>query len=766
MANSNSYLTTPTKTPSSRRNNQSQSKMQSHSQDPATSESRSRFEAYNRLQAAAVAFGEKLPIPEIVAIGGQSDGKSSLLEALLGFRFNVREVEMGTRRPLILQMALLRKTKTALSMPTLPISLSSILLGLFLRQRKESLRPHLMKSYRWSSHWLLLHIASSCSFSRVVWSGALLCGLMLFVRLIQASGGRLLLSPSLIIASRSLMIVVKLIVTSVLVGTLGRTLVLTLWPCLKTGALSQTMSFVDMDVIRHLREGVKGGFDEEKFRSHIGFGSLRDFLESELQKRYKDAAPATLALLEQRCSEVTDDMLRMDMKIQATSDVAHLRKAAMLYMASISNHGALIDGAANPAPEQWGKTTEEERGESGIGSWPGVCLDIKPPNAVLRLYGGAAFERVIHEFRCAAYSIECPPVSREKVANILLAHAGRGGGRGVTEASAEIARTAARSWLAPLLDTACDRLAFVLGSLFEIALERNLNQNSEYEKKAENMDGYVGFHAALRNCYSRFVKNLAKQCKQLVRHHLDSVTSPYSMACYESDYHQGGAFGSYYKPNQASGIGSFCFELSDTGRDEPKKDQENIPPEKSKAQETTPGKGEETHITVPETPSPDQPCEIGYDLVKKEIGNGHHHDGGGARKRVARMGGNRNIQPLRIQNGGGGLLFGTTENGMKSSSAYTEICSSAAQHFARIREVLVERSVTSTLNSGFLTPCRDRLVVALGVDLFAVNDEKFMDLFVAPGAIDVLQNERQQLQKRQKILHSCLTEFKTVSRSL
>ncbi|KAL8223683.1 hypothetical protein R6Q57_019158 [Mikania cordata] len=64
----------------------------------------SRFEAYNRLQSAAVAFGENLPIPEIVALGGQSDGKSSLLEALLGFRFNVREVEMGTRRPLILQM--------------------------------------------------------------------------------------------------------------------------------------------------------------------------------------------------------------------------------------------------------------------------------------------------------------------------------------------------------------------------------------------------------------------------------------------------------------------------------------------------------------------------------------------------------------------------------------------------------------------------------------------------------------------------------------
>lgn len=72
--------------------------------DKAGSELKKRLEAYNRLQAAAAAFGEKLPIPEIVALGGQSDGKSSLLEALLGFRFNVREVEMGTRRPLILQM--------------------------------------------------------------------------------------------------------------------------------------------------------------------------------------------------------------------------------------------------------------------------------------------------------------------------------------------------------------------------------------------------------------------------------------------------------------------------------------------------------------------------------------------------------------------------------------------------------------------------------------------------------------------------------------
>ena len=97
-------MATPTKTPSDKSASASASAMSRRQQQHSQSQNAARFEAYNRLQAAAVAFGEKVAIPEIVALGGQSDGKSSLLEALLGFRFNVREVEMGTRRPLILQM--------------------------------------------------------------------------------------------------------------------------------------------------------------------------------------------------------------------------------------------------------------------------------------------------------------------------------------------------------------------------------------------------------------------------------------------------------------------------------------------------------------------------------------------------------------------------------------------------------------------------------------------------------------------------------------
>ncbi|KAI5420408.1 dynamin-related protein 5A [Lathyrus oleraceus] len=798
-----SSTTTPTKTPSTTRSRRH-------------SDSKSRFEAYNRLQAAAVAFGETLPIPEIVAVGGQSDGKSSLLEALLGFRFNIREVEMGTRRPLILQMLhdpsalepscrfqeedseeygspvlsattiadiiksrteeLLKKTKTAVSPKPIVLkaeyahcpNLTIIDTPGFVLKAKKGEPENtpeeiisMVKTLATPPHRILLFLQQSS----VEWCSSLWLD---SIREIDPSFRRTIIVVSKFdnrlkeFSDRSE--VDRYLSASGYLGDNTHPFFVALPK--DRGNISnedfrRQISNVDLEVMHHLRDGVQGGFDEEKFKSYIGFGRLRDYLESELQKKYKEAAPSTLALLEQRCTEVTCELAGLDSKIEATSDISHLRKFAMLCAASISNHvGALIDGASDPSPEQWGKTTAEERSQSGIGFWPGVGTDVNPPNASLRLYGGAAFERVMHEFRCTAYSIECPPISREKVANILLAHAGRGGGRGLTEAAAEIARAAARSWLAPLLDTACDRLAFVLGNLFDLALERNRKHDSAYGIKMGNMDGYVGFHAALRCAYTRFLRDLSKQCKQLVRHHLDSVTSPYSQVCFNDFQSCAGLNASSFNKFPQNSASSFFLELSDANSDV-RRDQENIPPEKNALEETTPGKAakvseslRESQMTIPETPSPDQPGG-----PRKELGICNDV---GPRKRASRMTGNsKNSDYIRLQNDS--ILFG---NGDRTGSAYSEICLLAAQHFARIREVLVERGVTSTLNSGFLTPCRDRLVVALGLDLFAVNDEKFMDMFVAPGAIDVLQNEREFLVKRQKILHTCLNEFKNVSRSL
>ncbi|KAJ9182914.1 hypothetical protein P3X46_006847 [Hevea brasiliensis] len=676
MATGNAYLPTPTKTPLST-SSSSLSRKQHNPNSTTTSSSSSRFEAYNRLQAAAVAFGEKFPIPEIVALGGQSDGKSSLLEALLGFRFNVCEVEMGTRRPLILQMVhdpnapeprcrfqpccvshnncryykityrgTLKRTKAAVSSKSIVMraeyahcpNLTIIDTPGFVLKAKKG-EPEktpeailsMVKSLASPPHRILLFLQqSSLEWCSSLWLDA--------IREIDPTFRR-----TIIVVSKfdnrlkefsDRWEVDHYLSANGYLGKSTRPFFVALpkdRSTISNDEFRRQISQVDSEILRRLCEGIKGGFDEEKFGTNICFSSLRVYLESELQKRYKEAAPATLALLAQRCSQV---------------------------------------------------------------------------------------------------------------ANILLAHAGQGEGRGVTEAAAEIARAAARSWLAPLLDTACDRLAFVLGNHFDLAVERNNIRDSEYAKQSGNLDGCVGFFPSLRPAYNRFIKDLAKQCKQLVRHHLDSVTSPYSQVCYENDFQGGFGLGetSIFKLNQASARSFY-------------RDQENISPEKN-VQQTTPRKVaearealKESQMTVPETPSPDQPCDMVYGGAKKEHGNCIEI---GPRKRISRMTGNsRNTEHLRAQNGGG-LLFGNGDSGLRSCSAYSEICLSATQHFGRIREVLVERSVMSTLNFGFLTPCQDKLVVALGLDLFAVSDEKFMDMFVAPGAIDVLQDERQSLHKVRK----------------
>ncbi|KAL8264387.1 hypothetical protein R6Q59_022517 [Mikania micrantha] len=60
----------------------------------------------------------------------------------------------------------------------------------------------------------------------------------------------------------------------------------------------------------------------------------------------------------------------------------------------------------------------------------------------------------------------------------------------------------------------------------------------------------------------------------------------------------------------------------------------------------------------------------------------------------------------------------------------------------------------------------DHIMLVLGLDLLALNDEKFMENLVAPVAMDILQNEQYSLQKRQKILHTSLSEFKSTATTL
>lgn len=54
---------------------------------------------------------------------------------------------------------------------------------------------------------------------------------------------------------------------------------------------------------------------------------LGRFLEEELARRYRDAAPATLALLQERCESVARELIAADKKLAEAGDVVSLRRS-------------------------------------------------------------------------------------------------------------------------------------------------------------------------------------------------------------------------------------------------------------------------------------------------------------------------------------------------------------------------------------------------------------------------------------------------------
>ncbi|KAK9825379.1 hypothetical protein WJX81_007027 [Elliptochloris bilobata] len=719
-------------------------------------DSKIRYEAYTRLQAACSAFGEELPIPEIVAIGGQSDGKSSLLEAFLGFRFNVREVEMGTRRPLIVQMVhdpsadtprcrLQEEHSEEYGPPIVPETAVADAVKsrteAHLRQTggTVSAKPIVMRAeYAYCPNLTIIDTPGFILKAREGEGDTTPNDILSMVKQQAAPGHRLILflqQSSVEWCSSLWMHVVQevdpdfqrtVVVASKFdnrlkefaerwevdrylsaAGYLSANVKPFFVALPKERTVSSSAAWrasiaeVDAATLRCLREQVAGGFDEERFGARIGFGNLKRFLEGELARRYRDAAPATLALLAERCGGARGELAAAQAHLHALTDVPTLRRDAMRHVAAMAADvaGVLAGGAAGPDPAVHGLTTAEERATCSASQWPGVATEeVVPPHADLRLYGAAAFERCLQEFQKATKILGFPPVARERVASLLLAEGMRAGGGppAAARAAAELARAAARALLAPLLGTACSRLAACLRRAFEVAAE---GPSLTSGGAAEALRPYVAFHAELRTAFQHFVGRLEAQCRELVAHHLETATSVWSAA------------------DLAAALPAPEPAAEDA-------QSENIPPATEPQLARSPLR--ESQMSVPETPSPHFLAQKRRAPAGKPRAAPSHQDGG----------------------------------------SHAAICQAAERQFRAIREAVAARAAPATLKAAFLEPLARDLPAELAMHVFARTDADFMGLFVASGAVAVLEAKRDALARRLDGLLRCKDEFAELARCL
>lgn len=543
----------------------------------------------------------------------------------------------------------------------------------------------------------------------------------------------------------------------------------------------KAIQVVDANIKKHLRDDIDGGFDQERFAKRIGFSNLKIFLEDELASRYRDAAPATLAILQERCAAVSAECKFAEDRLRRAGDVGALRRAAIQHTLALAGRvDAVMAGFGGADPKAYGMTTEEERNQKNA-SWPTISVAQSglgehptPQNATLKLFGGAAFERCLQEFSRVVGTFPFPTIPRDQVANMLLAQRSRGDGAGApARAAEELARSAARQALGPVLDAVCVRLSCIIRRAYEIAAEMEAI-SIENSSKDDVLKPYVAFHSALRTAFNEVAVELEGKGKSLLRQHLTTATGHFSAAAVLENIGENGrgtsprwdAVEQDDDEEEARGDNHFNSPLPGKAASEVLK--ENAAPAARAA-----GRPERSHLlttqmTIPETPSPDitstAKAEVSLTRRAQLAAAAAAGTAGAAGRNIdaASPGKGRVTKSARLVNGGGFRSNATTTNGL--GSGYVDVCAAAEHLFSAVKESIAAQG--PALKATFLEPLQAHLACNLCTELVGKTDEQFMGHFATAGALAALEADRDALRKRADGLSKMTEEFGELARAL
>ncbi|KXZ51508.1 hypothetical protein GPECTOR_12g471 [Gonium pectorale] len=487
------------------------------------------YDAYNELHALAQSFNKPFDAPAILVVGHQTDGKSALIEALMGFQFNSVGGGTKTRRPIAINM----KYNGSCSTPSCYLKLED---GITEQEMSlQELQAYidadnamLEREQRFASREIVVRMEyKHCPNLTIIDTPGLIspapgkknCALQNCAAQVpeyvilcledcsdwsNATTRRLVMQvdPNL---SRTVLVSTKFdtripqfaraadcemfLKPSALDGNsmLGDAPFFTSVPSGRVGTGSDCV-FPTHDAFRERlteREATDVADLEAKLgrrlskaeREHIGVGSLRRFLEQLLQKRYLDAVPAIVPVLEQeqRSTQQLIDAVRKDLVGLNPDELKD--KGRAFVDAFLNRLQQLLRGTITAPADKFGETLTDEHSRPGSGgafassSSRHLQFQEPVPNANMRLYGGAQFHRAMSEFRMVVGALNCPELSHEEIVNACgLDYEGGHDGVNYVRTACVIAVSKAQELLQPYIHQLGSRLAHVLRRLLNISL--------------------------------------------------------------------------------------------------------------------------------------------------------------------------------------------------------------------------------------------------------------------------------------------------------
>lgn len=489
---------------------------------------------FTKLQTLTQTYGYPLRIPEIIVVGMQSDGKSTFIEALLGFQFNTIDTQIGTRRPLLLQMkndpsceepvcTFVRDEKNGSEAQSTPLdkieeeirrrtdercgpdSVSSAPIILEVRYkycanlniydtpgfRTSKSDPLASKIYRMNMHMMKeRHRFIVClEQSTVEWCNTQIRPI---IRKIDPH-----LERTVFVTTKFNNRVNQFKSESEINGYLstdghvqsGRVFFMSL----PSGAQTRNLdarAFKQCILDTHLtdyRTLCLIGFDYDAYMQNVGFMRVQRFLEDDLNRRYQKAVLSIInrvqLSLEKRkilAKTLVSEIERMEQEnveqIISNTICSYLAKVHKALEGTVE-----FDAATN------GMTLDEEKHESNCDGWTNYSLDIPVRNAHLKLYGGSQIDRLLAEFEIVAHSQEFPSTSDDEVA-VTIGFNSLHTRPNFEDGASDLARAKCRSTLIPLVDVLINRAKFIMKNTFHIVAEHMMtNQSSKMSQQQQSL---------------------------------------------------------------------------------------------------------------------------------------------------------------------------------------------------------------------------------------------------------------------------------------
>ncbi|KAL8138227.1 hypothetical protein V2J09_004228 [Rumex salicifolius] len=415
------------------------------------------YEAYNELHALAQGF-ETPPFeaPAVLVVGHQTDGKSALVEALMGFQFNHVGGGTKTRRPITLHMKFNPDSEDPLCFLLVSDSLSDSSLAL-----PKSLLE--IQSYIEAENRRLE--SDPCQFSskeiiiRVEYKYCPNLTIIDTPGLIAPAPGRknkALQSQSRAVESlvRAKMqhkefIILCLEDCSDWSNATTRRIVMQIDPELSRTVIVSTKldtkipQFAcssDVEVFlsppactldgfllggspffTSVPSGRVGAGHESVFRSNDDFKQAISYREKEDIASLEEKLGRLLSMQERSRIGVSSLRKFLEEQLQKSSldEVKLKEKGRNFHDMFLTKLSLLLKGSIVAPPDKFGETLQDERVNGGALMGPdGLQFPQKLiPNAGMRLYGGAQYHRAMAEFRFVVGGTKCPQITREEIVN-------------------------------------------------------------------------------------------------------------------------------------------------------------------------------------------------------------------------------------------------------------------------------------------------------------------------------------------------------------